>query len=79
MAEEWPTWSGMVTDAVTSLEDAKQDVAVAQDRLDPYRSDGHGPDVEANRQEAVQLLGDAQQFIDQAKDKLKSAAALRVL
>lgn len=79
MSQEWPTWNGMVTDAVTQLDDAQHDVDVALEWLDPDRSNGHGPDVEANREQAAQLLGDAQQLIDQAKDKLKSAAALRVV
>lgn len=50
MAQGFPTWYDMLTDAVTSLDDAQQDIDVALERMNSDRPDRHGPDVDANRE-----------------------------
>lgn len=79
MAQQLPTWNDMVSDAVTSLDDAQLDLAVALEWMDSDCSDGNGTVVHANRLEAAQLIGEAQQLIDRAKHALRSSAALRVV
>lgn len=79
MNQQLLTWNDMVSDAVTSLDDAQLDLDVALDWMDSDCSDRPGPVVHANREQAAQLIGEAQQLIGRAKDALNSSAALRVV